>query len=108
MRQKDPADFAKLLNRLREGKHSKQDIDILNTRIIARNVRLPNYPLHLPHIFLTNTRVDDYNNLMYECAPASGEIKVRAIDVVLGDASSIVKERVIASIPNKLSKTMGL
>ena len=108
MRQKDSADFAKLLNRLREGKHTGQDIDILNTRIIPRNVMLPNYPLHLPHIFLTSTRVDDYNNLMYERAPASGKIKVRATDVVLGDASSQVKKRVLASIPNKLSKTMGL
>ena len=33
MRQKDSADFAKLLNRLRRGNHSKSDIDTLNTRM---------------------------------------------------------------------------
>ena len=108
MRQKDSADFAKLLNRLRRGNHSKSDIDTLKTRIIPSNVMLPNYPLHLPHIFLTNSRVDDYNNLMYERAPACHRIKVRAVDIVLGDASSEVKKKVLASIPSKLSKTMGL
>ena len=48
--------------------------------------------------------IDYYNSLIY----VSGRIQVRAVDVVLGNASSKVKKMVLASIPNKLSKTMGL
>ena len=108
MRQKDSADFAMLLNRLRECKHTSKDIDILKTRIISTDVMHPDYPRHLPHIFLSNSKVDDYNSLMYYLAPASGKIKVRAVDAVLGDVSSSVKKQVRAAIPAKTTKTMGL
>ena len=81
---------------------------MLKTRMISADVMHPKYPLHLPHIFLSNNRVDSYNSLMYDRAPVSDRIQVRAIDVVLGDASDTVKKRVLASIPKKLNKTMGL
>ena len=35
MRQKENKLFAKLLNRLREGKHSEADIDILKQRLVT-------------------------------------------------------------------------
>ena len=34
MRQKDDKEFAELLNRLREGKHSEEDIAILKQRLL--------------------------------------------------------------------------
>ena len=77
MRQKDSADFAKLLNRLREGKHTSADIRMLKTRIISTDVMHQDYPLHVPHIFLSNKRVDNYNSLMYDRAIVSGRIQVR-------------------------------
>ena len=97
MRQKDSADFAMLLTK----------IDILKTRIISTDIINPDYPLHLPHIFLSNSKLDDYNSLMYDIAPASGRKEVRAVDVVLGDVSSNVKKQVRAAIPKKTTKTMG-
>ena len=79
---------------------------MLKTRIISTDVMHPDNPLYLPHIFLGNKRVDNYNSLMYDRAQVSGRIQV--VDVGLGDASSKVKKMVLASIPNKFSKTMDV
>ena len=34
MRQKEDGEFAELLNRLREGSHTKEDVDMLRSRIV--------------------------------------------------------------------------
>ena len=108
IRQKDCAVFALLLNRLREGKHTKEDINLLKTRLINTDMFHPEYPFKLPHIYLSNKLVDSHNNLVYESSPSNSWVAVKALDVVLGDVPKVVKDRVKRSIPNKVTKTMGL
>ena len=108
MRQKNSTDFALLLNRLRESKHTADDIQLLKTRLIDSDVFRPDYPLKLPHIYLSNKLDDSHNNLVFETSPGSNKISIQAVDVVLGDVSKEVKNRVKRSIPQTTSKTMGL
>ena len=51
MRQKDDLPFANLLKRLRVGEHTKEDIELLKTRLITRSDE--NYWLYEPHICAT-------------------------------------------------------
>ena len=49
MRQRESKNFAEMLNRLREGKHTEKDIVNLKQRIIQPNNST--YPLDAPHLF---------------------------------------------------------
>ena len=50
MRQKDDKEFAELLNRLREGRHSDDDIAILKQRILTARPQEDNYPMNMTHL----------------------------------------------------------
>jgi hypothetical protein len=80
MRQKDDFQYAQLLNRLHIGEHTKEDIDTLQTRVIAPCYMDKDYPLKEPHIFLTNELVVTHNELIFTLSP---EAKFIAWDVVL-------------------------
>ena len=107
MRQKDSAYFALLLNRPREGKHTKEDINPLTTRLINTDIIHPEYPFKLPHIYLPNKLVDSHNNLVYESSASNSRVAVQALDVVLGDVPKVVKDQVKHSIPKSPQKTIG-
>lgn len=51
MHQKHSKEFPCILNRIRECKHTKEDIDVLRTRMIIKNEQSLEYPLLQPHIF---------------------------------------------------------
>ena len=54
MRQKDDKEFAELLNRLREGKHTEQDIEVLKGRILkVKPVERSDYPMNITHLKIT-------------------------------------------------------
>ena len=55
MRQQDSRIFAELLNRVREGHHSQDDLDLLRTRTTSPNT--PDYPSSVQHLFRTNAQV---------------------------------------------------
>ena len=57
MRQKGDVEFANILNRLRKGLQTKDDISTLKKQTISKDITTPNYPLQLPHIFTTNESV---------------------------------------------------
>ena len=57
MRQKDDKEFAELLNHLREGKHSKDDITLLKQRFLNVRPEEDNYPFNITHLFTLNKRV---------------------------------------------------
>ncbi len=64
MRQKDDAQFAHLLNRLREGHHNHDDLnaeiqDCGQSRIVATNSA--QYPKNAPHLFYCNAKIDHFN-----------------------------------------------
>ena len=54
MRQKDDKEFAQLLDRLREGNHSENDISILKQRLLNVRPAQDNYPMNMTHLFKKN------------------------------------------------------
>ena len=52
MRQGESKQCAEMLNRLREGDHTKEDIIKFKERILQPGIT--NYPVHAPHLFIQN------------------------------------------------------
>ena len=68
MRQKDDREFAELLNCLREGKHTEQDIEVLKRRILKVMPDESDYPMNITHLFSTNQAVG-HNVQQYSTTP---------------------------------------
>ena len=68
MRQKEDKFFAKLLIRLREGNHTKNDIDILSNRIVT-NISKDKCKF-LTYLFVTNALINLHNNAIFLCQVA--------------------------------------
>ena len=107
MRQREDKDFAEILNRIREGKHTEADIAVLKKRILNLSSQHPDYPINSTHLFSTNMAVDQHNHDIF-LKSTNEKVKIKAIDIVLGDLSDELKERLKKQIPNDPSKTMGL
>jgi len=105
MRQKDDQQFANILNRLREGIHSQQDISVLENRLIKEQDT--EKVSDVIHVYPTNDRVNEYNTTIYNRS-VNEKIEVKAIDVVHGDMSTEAKEKIKDKISNKPSETANL
>ncbi|KAJ8025627.1 ATP-dependent DNA helicase PIF1 [Holothuria leucospilota] len=103
MRQKDDQKFAQLLNRLREGKQTQEDLNLLKTREVPPE----SIPSHATHLFQTNAKVNAHNEKMFSLLDIT-KVEVPSLDIVTGDVSSTVKEKIISLIPHDSNKTMGL
>ena len=64
IRQKDGREFAELLNHLRGGKHSEDDVAILEQRLLKVRPHKDNYPINMTHSFTTNASVGVHNNTL--------------------------------------------
>ena len=107
MRQREDKEFAEILNRIREGNHTEADIEVLKERILNISSQHPDYPICLTHLFSTNMAVNQHDHDVFQ--KSSNEmVDIKAIDIVLGDLSDDLKERLKKQIPNNPSKTMGL
>jgi len=104
MRQKDDQDFARLLNRLREGEQTVNDIAILKSRVAHESPLLTS----IPHLFTTRLAVQEYNDNIYDAANCLRKVLICAVDWVLGAMENDVKEKVLARTPKDSSHTMGL
>ena len=62
MRQRESKEFAEILNRFREGKHTGSDLQKLKQRCVDES----SCPKEAPHLFIQNAFVDDYNEKVYE------------------------------------------
>ena len=102
---KDDADFAHLLNRLRTGNHTSNDIDVLKSRVIdSENTDIQS----MPHLFVTNDAVDHHNAGIFLNSPMNKKVEISSIDVAVGDVSKTVKTRFLQRVPKHHTKTMGL
>ena len=63
MRQRESRQFPEILNRLREGKHTDDDIRVLKTRLISE--RDPVYPVTAPHLFIEDKNGQKFNRKVY-------------------------------------------
>ena len=91
MRQKDDKEFAELLNRLREGNHTQNDIEVLKERILKIRPGQENYPINMTHLFSTNAQVNNHNNTIYQ-ASHTDKAQIKWIDIVVGDMSDALKK----------------
>jgi hypothetical protein len=107
MRQRDDADFAHLLNRLREGKHTQSDISLLETRKLEVDESNNAYPITIPHLFFTNANIDKFNETIYDKS-LGPKCKVMAYDIVLGTSSTSVRNKILSAIPKKAQSTKGV
>lgn len=58
MRQADDKSFSELLNRLRVGQHTAEDVRILQSRSVKEDDPLLD---SMPHVYVTRAKVNDYN-----------------------------------------------
>ena len=107
MRQKDDKQFAELLNRLREGMHSEDDIAILKQRILNKRPERDSYPMNMTHLFTTNASVDAHNNALYTHTKTD-KAQIKSVDIIVGDISDDLKKQMKNKIPDDPTKTMGL
>ena len=67
----------------------------------------PDYPINSTHLFSTNMAVDQHNDDIFRKS-TNEKVEIKAIDIVPGDLSDELKDRLKKQIPNDPSKTMGL
>ena len=105
MRQRESKVFAEILNRLREGKQSKDDI----IKIKERCTNDQNCPREAPRLFMQNAMVDDYNETVNQTSTGN-KYKINAHDSVIGAISAELREKIMRQIPHvplKNSKQMA-
>ena len=95
MRQRESKMFAQLLNRLREGKHTCQDIMKLKERFIDSN---SSTYLSVPHLFIQNAKVNKFNDRVH-CAMSVLKYSIKAHDTVIGAQSQTLREKILKQIP---------
>ena len=102
MRQKDSKVFAEILNRLREGKHTQDNILKLKQRIIEENSISD--PMDAPHLFIQNKKVNEFNERVHD-AGKNEKYCIEAIDSVIGANSAQLRLKILGQIPDDPRKT---
>ena len=95
MRQRESKMFAEILNRLREGKQTKDDI----IKIKERCTDDENCPREAPRLFVQNAMVDDYNQTVYQTSTGN-KYTINAQDSVIGAMSDELREKIMRQIPH--------
>ena len=94
MRQRESKEFAEILNRLREGKHTSSDLKKLKERCFQESC----CPREAPHLFIQNALVDDYNEKVHDSF-SGDKYEIKAQDSVIGACSAELKEKIMKQIP---------
>ena len=102
MRQRESKVFAEILNRLREGKHTKDDILKLKGRLIKENSIQD--PMDVPHLFIQNQKVNEFNERVHNAATGE-KFSIKAIDSVIGANSAQLRDKILSQIPDDPRKT---
>ena len=106
MRQKGDQSFAELLNRLRLGKHTANDIATLKSRLVKEEdtTQLS----HLPRFFPMRAQVQAYNEQALQHLPENSTVvTVTAIDITPSDLSHKFRDKIIRVTDRKLPKDTG-
>ena len=91
-RQKDSKVFAEIVNRLREGNHTVEDINKIKERLIKK--KSINDPKDVQHLLIQNVKVTQFNKIAYQAA--SGEkYSIQAIDSVIGATSTQLRDKIL-------------
>ena len=84
MRQRGDQTFAETLNRLREGVHTSQDVQLLKSRCLSTTH--PDYQIDAPHILYYNDDVMKHNDRILLSAHTE-KVVCKSFDVAIGDVS---------------------
>ena len=110
MRQREWKIFAEILNRLREGKHTEDDIAKIKERWVAEI----NCPKEAPRLFIQNAKVDEYNDTVYHASTGNKYIII-AQDSVIGANSNELRDKILRQVPHlsvkntkKLARNLAL
>ena len=98
-RQKESKHFAEMLNRLRGGHHTNEDIRKLKERVVMQTHS--NCPKDAPHLFLQNSNVNATHNSL----PAGTKYSIKAHDSVVGVDSRELREKILKQVPSDPRKT---
>ena len=74
MRKRDSKLFAELLNRLREGIHTPDDILKLKERVVHEDI---SNPIDAPHLLIQNAKLDEFNERAHNAA-AGNKFRINA------------------------------
>ena len=108
MRQKDDTQFAELLNRIREGKQTIDDMNILQSRSITVDGQEYQTLRNELHLFPCNAEVDAHNRNVYNTV-TSIKSEIKCADTVLGEDSLEVKYKIKNQLQGrKMSDTGNL
>ena len=103
MRQRGDSAFSELLCRVRTNDCTREDIDLLNSRVITAD--MPNYPTHALHVYCRNKDVDLRNSFMLNnLASEREQYTIKASDAVAGQTTHID----LSTLSDKRSETGGL
>ena len=103
MRQQDDQTFTAILNRIRTGKHTKDDIQVLRSRIITENTSA--YPNDALHVYRTNASVNAKNlSMLNELAPPECQHVITSQDCISGQ-TSVMRN---TNISTQITETGGL
>ena len=95
IRQRECKLFAEMLNRLREGKHTIEDIIKLKQRLIR--CYNTNHPLDAPHFFIQNAKVNEFNDRV-RSAMSGPKSSIKAHDNVIGAGSQSLRDTIMKQI----------
>ncbi len=103
MRQKEDAEFAELLCRVRKAKCTEQDIKVLSSRSITDDD--PDYPSQSLHVYSRNADVDVQNTKMLnQLTPEDQQVAIKAIDQAKDTHTSMLD----VTMPTSKANTGGL
>ena len=98
MRQRESKVFAEILNRLREGIHTTDDILRLKERMFDENSDL-NLLMDIPHLFIQNKKVNDFNEKVHQAAQGRKDA-IKSQDSVIGASCSQLRDEIMKQIPD--------
>ena len=94
------------LTRIREGNQTEEDLSVLKTRNISlRDSKYPDLKNEL-HLFPCNAAVDTHNANMFDNIDTE-KAKIESFDVVLGEDSEEVKQKILGQIKGKRTNDTG-
>ena len=102
MRQREDSSFIDLLNNVRIGELSENDVDVLSSRVIDKSDE--SYPVDDLHIFAENEPARLHNQTMLEMINQT-VITVEAIDQIPNSVPNHIYDRILNM---SLSQTKGL
>ena len=106
MRQKDDLRYAELLNRLREGIHTEDDISVLMSRMVESSEKQKFK--NLPHLYCTKKDVFAHNHSVLDNMDVTEKVTTEAVDDISSNVRKSLRGIVLSKVPSDSALTTGL